>query len=134
MYAFGILLLSLVIIVLLAKRAKINPDLTKYYPPKILSHAEDLSIQVPVVIEPKDGKEAFVELFELYGFSGNGPSIAQVIRKNTNFKAVTYDCEGDCFLMYAKDSRQFVQIMDKLKCIENIECLNDWLRKSFWCF
>lgn len=106
------------------------PNHKEYYAPVVYGQAEYLSISIPVEVDDKDGKKAFVKLFEKYGFSGNGPSIEQVVRTNNSFDNVEYGSEGDSFFMYVKDKADFDEILSKMKCIENTECLNRWLNKS----
>lgn len=106
------------------------PDHKQYYAPVVYSDVEHLSISVPVEIAEKEGKKAFVRLFEKYGFSGNGPAIEQVIRMNNSFDNVEYDSEGDSFFMYVNNKADFENVLAKVKCIENTECLNSWLNKS----
>ena len=131
MYIVIILLVSLLFVIVLKKLSK-NPDLSQFNTPEILSDDEYYSISIPVEIDDKNGKKAFVQLFEQYGFSGNGPSIEQIVRKNTKFSGVEFDSEGDCFLMYAQSREHQAEILNELKRIQNIDCLNSWLRKASW--
>ena len=107
-----------------------NPD--DYYPPKVDTLPEYFSVSVSAEVDEKGGKKAFVNLFERYGFSGNGPSIEQVIRKNVKLKGVEYDSEGDMFSAYTTSKGQFEELVKSVKCIEEIKCLDDWLNKAKW--
>lgn len=131
MHIVVILIVALSIVVSI-KNVSANPDVDSYYPPKIEIDEEYFGISIIVEIDEKNGKKPFVELFEKYGFSGNGPSIEQVIRKNTSFKGVEFNSEGDAFLMYAQDQAHQANIVSELKCIEDIHCLNKWLKKASW--
>lgn len=57
-------------------------DPSEFYAPKLYADETSLTISIPVEIAGRDGKKSFVKLFELHGFSGNGPSIEQVVRRN----------------------------------------------------
>jgi hypothetical protein len=127
-----VILLAALLIVVSIKKVSANPDLDSYYPPEIDIDDEYYSISILVEIDEKNGKKAFVKLFEKYGFSGNGPSIEQVIRKNTSFQDVEFNSEGDAFLMYARDKAHQAQIVNELKCIQDIQCLDKWLKKASW--
>jgi hypothetical protein len=127
-----VIILVALLIVISIKKVSANPDLESYYPPVVDTDDEYYAISILVEIDEKNGKQAFVKLFEKYGFSGNGPSIEQVIRKNTSFQDVEYNSEGDAFLMYARDKVHQTEIVNELKCIEDIKCLNKWLKNASW--
>lgn len=109
-----------------------NPDITEYYPPIIYSDETYFSITIPVEIDLKDGKRSFTELFNAYGFSGNGPSIEQVVRANTHFASVQFDSEGDAFVMYTSNEEQYLSILNELRCMEEIACLKKWVKTARW--
>ncbi|GAB1263578.1 hypothetical protein [Aurantivibrio infirmus] len=108
----------------------VTVDLDKYYAPTVYSSLEYFSISIPVEIAEKNGKLSFVKLFEKYGFSGNGQAIEQVVRKNIGGNVGEYDSEADAFYINAKDSSEYTELLTKIKCIEEIACLNKWLQNA----
>ena len=108
------------------------PDMGLYYAPKMYSEPKYFSISIPVEIEKKGDKISFVELFHVYGFSGNGPSIEQVVKANIKTKQLEYDSEGDTFVVYALDQESYIQLLNELEAVKRIESLNGWLRKAAW--
>lgn len=109
-----------------------RPDPGQFYPPKVRALPEYFSVSVIVEVDEKDGKKAFVKLFEKYGFSGNGPSIEQVIRKNIKLRNIEFDSEGGMFAAYTTDNAQYVEMVNAIKCIEDIKCLDKWLNNARW--
>ena len=109
-----------------------NPNVDDYYPPQIYSDETYFSISIPVEIDLKDGKHSFVKIFNAYGFSGNGPSIEQVIKANIDFSPVEFDSEGDAFFMYAADREQYLIVLNEIRCIEKVSCLKKWVKKARW--
>ncbi len=107
-------------------------DLDLYYTPTLHSESQYLSISIPVEIEKKGNQVSFVELFNVYGFSGNGPSMEQVVKANIKAKNLEYDSEGDAFLVYAPDQETYLHAMKDLEAVTRIESLNIWLRKAAW--
>ena len=105
----------------------VSLDLEQYYPPTVHSNAEFRSISIPVEILDKDGKRSFIHLFEAYGFSGNGPSIEQVILFNVGRNAGELDSEGNAFYLYASDAESYHELLTDIQCVEKIICLNKWL-------
>ena len=125
-----IVVLGLLALLLLSGGKKVN-DLERYYAPKVHSGTEaGYWINIPVEIDVKDGKESFISMFEQYGFSGNGPSIEQVVRKNVQLEGAFYDSEGDNFFVYFDDHADFQNGLNELRCIEDIHCLSAWLGKA----
>jgi hypothetical protein len=110
--------------------APVNANPNDFYAPKLLLDEERMTFVVPVEIDARDGKKSFVKLFELYGFSGNGPSIEQVIRHNVPGIGGSFDSEGDAFVLLASNKADFEDARAKLKCIENVECLSSWLARA----
>jgi hypothetical protein len=109
-----------------------DPDLGGYYAPTLLQVPQTLSISIPVEIEKKQGKASFVELFKVYGFSGNGPSIEQVVSANTKIRSVRYDSEGGAFVVIAPDQETYLQVLRELDAVTQVQTLNAWLRKAAW--
>lgn len=128
---FTVSSILLMLFITSCNKEKPTPNISQYYTPKVLAMKEFLSIQIPVEIGEKNGKKSFVDLFELYGFSGNGPSIEQVVKKNINLKNVQFDSEGDVCIILVKKDNDFDNILQEVKCIEDINCLVKWLNKSF---
>ncbi|MBL0731207.1 hypothetical protein [Piscinibacter sp. HJYY11] len=102
-----------------------NPD--DYYAPKLLSDEKLLTFVIPVEIDERAGKKSFVKLFELYGFSGNGPSIEQVVKHNVPRIAGRFDSEGDAFVLIVSSRSDFEATRTKLRCVEDVKCLSNWL-------
>lgn len=107
------------------------------YPPRIvvMDSPGAHEIQIPVEIELKNGKQSFIEIFRYYGFSGNGPSIEQVIRYNLRYENAEYDSEGDCFrvVFSSKDDLDRYHLL--LKPVTNEDGLHRWVynaRKIFF--
>ena len=111
-----------------AKTSNINP--TDFYAPKVYSHQATLTISVPVEVGEKNGKKSFVNLFEAYGFSGNGPSIEQVIKRNIPELNGTFDSEGDAFVVRVSTPEQLKEALLKLRCVEDVKCLATWLKHA----
>jgi hypothetical protein len=111
-----------------ANTSSINPN--DFYAPKVYSDQATLTISIPVEVGEKNGKKSFVKLFELYGFSGNGPSIEQVVKRNMTELSGTFDSEGDAFVVRVATSEQLKQALQKMKCVEDVKCLATWLKKS----
>lgn len=109
-----------------------TPNLGLYYAPTIYSEPRYFSISIPVEIEKKGDKISFIELFNVYGFSGNGPSIEQVVKANINSEKLEYDSEGDTFVVYAPDHDSYILLLKELEAVKQIELLNGWLRKAAW--
>jgi hypothetical protein len=118
------------VLLLAACGAPINANPNDFYAPKLLVNEERMTFVVPVEIDAREGKKSFVKLFELYGFSGNGPSIEQVIRHNVPSLAGSFDSEGDAFVLLASSRAEFDASRAKLNCIEKVECLSTWLAKA----
>jgi len=111
--------------------AGVNADeLNGFYPPTVHSNKQYFSISIPVEIAEKDVKQSFIHLFERYGFSGNGPSIEQVVMTYIGENAGQYDSEGDAFYIYTTDQISHANLLNKIKCIEKLECLNKWLQNA----
>lgn len=108
------------------------PDPNDYYAPTVLSFPEYLTITIGAEIEEKNGKKAFTSLLNKYGFSGNGPSIEQVIARNTDIDNVQFDSEAGAFFMRASNEMNYEKALKSLKCIEDVECLDRWLKNSRW--
>jgi hypothetical protein len=107
-------------------------DLGLYYPPTLFLQSQHCSISIHVEIDKKGNKESFVKLFNIYGFSGNGPSIEQVVKANIKTKKLVYDSEGDTFLIHAPDQETYLRVLKELEAITRIELLNVWLRNTAW--
>ena len=110
------------------KAIQVNPS--DYYAPKIVAHDKLLTISIPVEVKERDGKKSFVKLFALYGFSGNGPSIEQVVRRNLSDVTADFNSEGDAFVMRVSNKTDYVSALQKLKCVEDVACLTTWLENS----
>lgn len=108
--------------------ASINTN--EFYAPKIYADEATLTISIPVEVGDKNGKKSFVKLFELYGFSGNGPSIEQVIKRNMAELTGTFDSEGDAFVVRVASTEKLKAALQKLKCVEDVKCLATWLKQS----
>lgn len=106
----------------------VNPN--DYYAPKLLSDEKTLAFVVPVEIEQRNKKKSFVKLFEIYGFSGNGPSIEQVVRYNAPNLKGSFDSEGDAFVLIASNKPDYESTLLQLKCLEDMKCLIDWLMQA----
>ena len=111
-----------------ASTSNINP--TDFYAPKVYSDQATLTISVPVEIGEKDGRKSFVNLFEAYGFSGNGPSIEQVVKRNMPNLNGAFDSEGDAFVVRVSTPEQLKEALQKLTCIEDVKCLTTWLKQA----
>ena len=111
-----------------SKSPSVHPD--EFYAPTIHSDELRLTLVVSVEIAERNSKRAFVKLFELYGFSGNGPSIEQVVRHNAPSLIATFDSEGDAFVLKASSKPHFEAALQKLKCLEDVNCLNTWLKNA----
>jgi len=109
-----------------------TPDLGQYYPPTLYHDSQYHSISIAVEIDKKRNKVSFVDLFNIYGFSGNGPSMEQVVKANLGTRNVEYDSEGDAFIVYAPNQETYVQVLKELEAVTRIESLNAWLRKAAW--
>ncbi len=105
-------------------------DPSGFYAPKLYADENSLIISIPVEIAERDGKKSFVKLFELHGFSGNGPSIEQVVRRNVGDDIGTFDSEGDAFVVRLANAAEFGVVRGKLKCVEEVTCLAGWLKNS----
>jgi hypothetical protein len=105
--------------------ASANPD--DFYAPKLLLDEKLLTFVIPVEIDERAGKKSFVKLFELYGFSGNGPSIEQVVKHNMPRIAGKFDSEGDAFVLTVLSRSDFEATRTELKCVEEVKCLASWL-------
>jgi hypothetical protein len=105
-------------------------DPTQYYAPKLLVQDDRLVIAIPVEVGEQDGKLSFVKLFEHYGFSGNGPSIEQVVRHNVLSTGAEFDSEGDAFLVRFSNKAEYMATLEKLRCMEDVHCLSTWLRSA----
>lgn len=109
-----------------------QPDLSQYYAPHINLIPEYHTVSIPVEIAMKAGKQPFSKLFNIYGFSGNGPSIEQVVRANISVKNVAYDSEGDAFYVKAPDMETYLQVADELSSLHRLETLQSWLKNAAW--
>jgi hypothetical protein len=87
---------------------------------------------IPVEVEKKGDRASFVELFNVYGFSGNGPSIEQVVKANIQARNLRYDSEGDAFFVHVPDQETYLQVLKELEAVTRIESLNVWLRNAVW--
>ena len=87
------------------------------------------SISIPVKVEVINGVRSFVEVMKLYGFSGNGPSIEQVIRKNITLPA-EYDSEGEACVIYFKSRSQMSEFSNTLVNISNQSIFHSWVYNS----
>ena len=105
-----------------------NPD--DFYASKLLSDERLLTLVVPVEIDKRAGKKSPVKLFELYGFSGNGPSIEQVVKHNAPHLAGKFDSEGDAFVLTLSNRSDFDAARATLKCVEDVKCLSSWLASA----
>lgn len=123
------MLISLFFLVSCVKET-VSLDLEQYYPPTVYSNAGFRSISIPVEILDKDGKRSFIHLFEVYGFSGNGSSIEQVILFNIGRNAGELDSEGDAFYLYSSDAESYHKLLADIQCVEKIVCLNTWLMNA----
>lgn len=101
-----------------------------FYAPTLYTDQATLTISIPVEIDDKNGKKSFVRLFEAYGFSGNGPSIEQVVKRNVAELPGTFDSEGDAFVLRVASQPSFDEAVSKLKCVEDVACLAGWLKQS----
>lgn len=110
--------------------APVTVDTNNFYAPKLIADENLLILTVPVEIAERDGQKSFVKLFELYGFSGNGPSIEQVIKHNVPQIAGRFDSEGDAFSLTVSNKPDFEAMRTKLKCIEQVPCLATWLAEA----
>jgi hypothetical protein len=121
---------SLALLLLSACGASVNANPRDFYEPKLFADEEHLILVVPVEIEARGGKKSFVRLFELYGFSGNGPSIEQVVKHNAPGIAGEFDSEGDAFVLRVASKAEFEAARVQLKCLEQVECLSSWLAEA----
>lgn len=99
------------------------------YPPRIISNDHDgiFTLQIPVETESKNGKPSFIEIFKYYGFSGNGPSIEQVIRYNLGSGNAEFDSEGDCFRVLFSSKGDMMRYYARLINIINEDDLHRWV-------
>ncbi len=99
------------------------------YPPRIvvIDRPDVREIQIPVEIEKKNGKVSFIEIFRYYGFSGNGPSIEQVVRYNIRNLKAEYDSEGDCFRVMFSGKEDLDRYHDLLKTVLTEYGLHRWV-------
>jgi hypothetical protein len=111
-----------------ANTSSINPN--DFYAPKVYSDQATLTLSIPVEVGEKNGKKSFVKLFELYGFSGNGPAIEQVVKHNMTELSGTFDSEGDAFVVRVATPEKLKAALQKLKCVEDVMCLATWLKLS----
>lgn len=111
-----------------ASTSPVNPS--EFYAPKLYADQTSLTISIPVVIAERDGKKSFVKLFELHGFSGNGPSMEQIVRRNLGDNIGMFDSEGDAFVVRLANAAEFGAVLGKLKCVEEVTCLAGWLKNS----
>ncbi len=114
-------------LLLAACSASVNANPDDFYAPKLLSDPAQRSIVIAVEVGDRGGKKSFVKLFELYGFSGNGPSIEQVIKRNAPDMVGSFDSEGAAFVFVASSPSGFESARAKLKCVEEMKCLASWL-------
>jgi hypothetical protein len=109
-----------------------DPNLSAFYPPTVQAIPQYLSVTIPVEIGKKGDRQSFVELFKVYGFSGNGPSIEQVVKANTKVAGITYDSEGDAFVALASDKESYGHFLKEIDAVAHVESLNAWLRRAAW--
>ena len=124
------LLLTLAASLLGACGAPTNVNLDDYYAPKLLSDEVLLTLVIPVEIDERNGKKSPVKLYELYGFSGNGPSIEQVVKHNAPRIAGKFDSEGDAFVLTVPNKSDFDAARATLRCVEEVKCLASWLASA----
>lgn len=118
-----------------AKAPKIAPlkiDTSAYYTPTV-RHTEykgRYSVVIGVEIVEKQSKQSFIKLFNQYGFSGNGPSIEQVVLKNISRRKGSVNSEGEMFCIEFKNKNNFELFLKDIKQIEDISTLNIWLANA----
>jgi hypothetical protein len=127
---YAIRCIALVLSLIGCQRREIRVDPTDFYSPTVRTQEASRTLMVDVAIERRDGKQSFVRLFELYGFSGNGPSIEQVIRRNVGAIQGRYESEGDMFAFTAETGQDFIEMSKQLECLREIPCLQSWLENS----
>ena len=106
--------------------SKFNPITFNTYSPTIIKDDKHLFIQIPVEIDKKNNKNPFSIILQKYGFSGNGPSIEQIIKFNISFKNAIYNSEGDCFRVEFKSLNELNEYFSLLKPIQDEEILHKW--------
>jgi hypothetical protein len=108
----------------------VDPD--EFYAPKLRVVDSASFIAIDVEIEQRGTKSSFIHLFEHYGFSGNGPAIEQVVRENLSGERGRFDSEGDVFFYQASDGADLAAVAHQLRCIEDVKCLQTWIRNARW--
>jgi len=124
------ILLAFAAFLLSACGAKANANPDNFYAPKLLSDERLLTLVVSVEIDSRDGKKSPAKLFEFYGFSGNGPSIEQVVKHNAPHLTGKFDSEGDAFVLTLSNRPDFDAARATLRCVEDVKCLASWLASA----